>query len=164
MKTKLFILLAICCFFAVYHVKAQAYIPFVRDGKMWTEAWEGDSPSIHGVNIYTIAEDTLFNGKLYKKIYDQSQYYYVYDDTIGKKIYVYDFFYSKDSLWYDFSLQVGDTLELGCVYFVLVNKSIEYFAGRSRNKLEFSWNIGNPAILTWYEGIGSSHGVFNLFV
>ncbi len=164
MKTKTFILLAVCYLIANTMVKAQAYIPFTKDGKMWTEAWYGDAPYIHWVDTYTMVEDTFFNGKLYKKVYtNPNQSFYTYDDTTNKKIYVYDFFYSKDSVWYDFSLQVGDTLWLGCTYFILINKSMEYFAGKNRNKLEFCWDIGNPAILTWYEGIGSTRGVFQPF-
>jgi nitrous oxide reductase len=129
---------------------------------MWTELiTSGVDTNNKTIAVFTMTEDTFFNSKVYKKIiYNQANYYYVHEDTQNKKIYVYDSFFSKDTLWYDFSLQTGDTLNVGCTSLILVNKSIEYFAGSNRNKLEFSWDIGNPVVLTWYEGIGDIYGVF----
>ena len=64
MKTKSFILLAVCYFIAAYHVKAQTYIPFVKEGKMWTEYWEADMPTSHGIEINKMDGDTFINNKV----------------------------------------------------------------------------------------------------
>ena len=75
-----------------------------------------------------------------------------------KKVYFYNSFTSTDTLWYDFSLQLGDSLEVECEYLTVIDKQIEYFAGFNRTKLVFS--CGPFPCLTWFEGIGSVNGVF----
>jgi len=177
MKTKTFILLAVCYLIANTMVKAQAYIPFTKDGKMWTEYWySGDSPE-HGINMFIMQGDTIFNSKLYKKVYGNTYYgnfiKYVYDDTITKKVYYYDFTNQKDSLIYDFNLQVGDTFISMIVWYSMgydTSKSIvtgidtEYFAGINRMKITLGYlNHFDGSILgtySWYEGIGCLYGVF----
>jgi len=66
MKAKTFILLAVCYLITNTMVKAQAYIPFAKDGKMWTEYWDsGDSPD-HGIDMFIMQGDTIFNNKTYE--------------------------------------------------------------------------------------------------
>lgn len=155
-------LLACICLLFITKAFSQSYIPFVQEGKMWTEKWESAAnPSFFGVNTYTLQADTFFNAKNYKRIVNTfNQTYFVYDDTLNKKVYVYDAFYLKDTIWYDFSLQIGDSLKIDCLTLFLINKEVVFFAGKNRTKFEFSWDIGYPIALTWYEGIGSNTGVF----
>jgi len=169
MKAKTFILLAVCYLIANTIVKAQAYIPFVKDSKMWTEAWDGgDYPILHGIDKYVMQGDTLFNSKLYKKVYSTTHngnfIKYIYEDTTNKKVYFYDSTHQKDSLIYDFNLQVSDTFYsnfYGNVCSTIVtDRTIAYFAGSNRVKITFDMYGG---FLVWYEGIGSMYGIFQPF-
>jgi len=155
MKTKSLFLLVVCYFLAVSHIKAQAYIPFVKDGKMWTEYWyAGDSPA-HGIDMFVMHGDTTFNNKSYKKVYATTYYgnfiKYVYDDTTNKKVYYYDFTHQKDSLIYDFNLQVGDTFYSniwGSVCSTIVtDRAFVNFAGTNRIKFLFHLLIGMKALV-----------------
>jgi len=178
MKTKSFILLAVCYFIASYHIKAQAYIPFVKEGKMWTEYWyEGDLP-YHGINSFIMQGDTIINSKAYKKVNGNSYYEYnfvryIFEDTLNKKVYYYDFTHQKDSLIYNFNLQVGDTFISMIEWYptgydtcksIVTGIDTEYFAGTNRLKINLGYlNRFDGTIIgtyTWYEGIGCLYGVF----
>jgi hypothetical protein len=179
MKTKLFILLAVCYLIANTLVKAQAYIPFAKNGKMWTEYWyEGDLP-YHGINSFIMQGDTIINSKTYKKVNGNSYYEYnfvryIFEDTLNKKVYYYDFTHQKDSLIYDFNLQVGDTFISMIMWYpmgydtcksIVTGIDTEYFAGTNRLKINLGYlNRFDGTIMgiyTWYEGIGCLLGVFN---
>jgi len=165
MKTKSFILLAVCYLIANTLVKAQAYIPFAKEGKIWTEVWEdGDYPIWHGIDTYVMKGDTLFNTKLYKKVHATTHngnfIKYIYEDTTNKRVYFYDTTQQKDSLIYDFNLQVGDSFYLSIGSFCnakVIDKTVEYFAASNRLKITFNLYGSFPI---WYEGIGSMYGIF----
>jgi len=169
MKTKSFILLAVCYLIANTLVKAQVYIPFVKEGKMWTEAWyDCDIPIWHGIDTYVMQGDTLFNTKLYKKVHATTHngnfIKYIFEDTTNKKVYFYDTAQQKDSLIYDFNLQVGDTFYSNLWGNIcstkVIDRTIVSFAGLNRTKIIFDMFNGFPV---WYEGIGSIYGIYESF-
>jgi len=160
MKTKTFILLATCCLFTVYHVKAQAYIPFVKEGKMWTEKSSPSIEPMYSIETWEMQGDTTINGKLYKKVIASITYEncFIYEDTTLKKVYCRQSGNGSEFLLYNFNLQIGDTLA-GSDCLMVVNKTVEYFAGKNRIKISLNDYTGDPQI--WYEGIGSlTQGVF----
>ena len=160
MKTKTFILLAICYFIAAYHIKAQAYIPFAKDGKMWTEKSSPSVAPMYSITTWKMQGDTIINGKLYKIVTGTHWYdsFFIYEDTALKKVYCLNAGSSSEFLLYDFNLQIGDTLA-GSDCLVVVDKTVEYFAGKNRIKISFNDYTVDTQI--WYEGIGSlTQGVF----
>ena len=159
MKTKTFILLAVCYFIAAYHIKAQAYIPFAKDGKMWTEKSSPSVAPMYSITIWKMQGDTIINGRLYKKVTGTHWYdsCFIYEDTALKKVYCLNAGSSSEFLLYDFNLQVGDTLPGSCS--MVVDKTVEHFAGKNRIKITFDYY--SPDTQIWYEGIGSlTQGVF----
>ena len=147
--------------FFLINAFSQAYIPFAKDGKEWTElSKSGIDTNNKSIVNYRMEGDTLIGIKQYKKVLSSNSYFncYISEDTSLKKVYCQ---LSSDPpnnefLLYDFNLQVGDTF-YDCSMPVL-NKTVEYFAGKNRTKLV----LENPFVtMVWYEGIGSlRQGVF----
>jgi len=113
MKTKSFILLAVCYLIANTLVKAQAYIPFAKDGKMWTEKTSPSVYPVYSIATWEMNGDTTFNGKLYKKVIGNHWYdsCFIYEDTLYKKVYCRQAWDNYEYLLYDFNVQVGDTVD-----------------------------------------------------
>jgi len=139
---------------------AQSYIPFVKEGKVWTEASTlCGYPYYLWLNVSRMQGDTLIGGNTYKKVYDENDDYVcaVYEDTIEKRV-----FCNRTGLGsfllYDFNLQVGDTLfELDSFPLVVYGRDSVFFAGKNRLRLDFDLWPSNYV----YEGIGAmSQGVF----
>lgn len=158
MKTKVFFIFLFLQSFLISF--SQAYIPFIQEGKVWTEASGSSIDTMHYTSIYssTFGDDTLINNKLYKEVLFDGIYLscFVYEDTTLKKVYC---LYPPDYefLLYDFNLQIGDTLWQE-ICSIVTNKSIVFFAGKYRTRIEFYYGYD----MVWYEGIGSLRkGVFS---
>ena len=84
MKTKILLThLSLLLFIASY---SQTYIPFVKEGKEWTEISVcGGDTNIKSIWNYSLEGDTLIGGKNHKIILGQYENYYVYEDTANKK-------------------------------------------------------------------------------
>jgi len=86
---------------------------------------------------------------------------YIYEDTTNKKVYFYDTTHQKDSLIYDFNLQVGDTFYSNfwgsICSSIVVERTLDFFAGINRIKISFS----DYPNIAWYEGVGSLYGLFD---
>ncbi len=158
MKAIVYLVLLLFIIINFSFLKAQTYMHFIKEGKTWTEL---ASPSVYpmfSINTYKMQGDTLINGILYKKVV-QNNINYAYllrEDTISKRVYCKGDWGNYEYLLYDFNLQVGDTLDSnGCS--IVISKSIEYFAGKYREKWIF--NTWDSTIC--YEGIGYlTSGVF----
>ncbi len=102
-------------------LKAQTYIPMpLEDGMMWRAF--GIYSSFEHYDEDKINGDTIFVGKAYKKIHRNSYSapttltpyvpasasFYIRQDTMSKKVFLCNGI--KDTLLYDFNLQIGDTI------------------------------------------------------
>ena len=130
------------------NAQAWKYHPMPDSNAVWRVDWSSSShcwpPSLYSKYQYTIGMDTTIGIKTYKKIFRSGRagmcggsagsYIYNYaggmrQDTINKKVYFICPNYSTDTLLYDFSLHIGDTLHTVYIfngpngYFNQVNSS-----------------------------------------
>ena len=112
---------------------------------------------------YKLDRDTIINGKLYSTVIyyltsDPSQEYYMGAVRFGDDRKVYRAIGNSESVVYDFTAQVGDTLGPGVVYDVevdsLTNLKTIYFHPYDRYEDEYI----EYATVKWIEGVGSTDG------
>jgi len=170
---------------AFFTLKNQAqtniYHPFPTSNAVWSVYYSGyQSPWCYD-RQYFIAGDTIVNTMTYHQVkyfgwhgssngigecdfwnYDETQIYLgaFREDTAQRKVYFLLPSYSTDTLLYDFSLNVGDTLPLGINNGgspVMTINSIDSILinGNYRKRFEIA-NTSNVSII---EGIGSTTGL-----
>jgi len=164
-------------------LSAQYYNHFPDFNAIW-RVYREPYPPVLGQSYfyqYTIKHDTLIAGNRYKIIYctgkkeDGSGYFEGYtgflrDDTVAKKVYLRFYNSNSDSLLYDFSLNIGDTLRhmlnvpnhYGHLLYVDSIDSIllgnKYYKRFILGAID---PFGNPSVLEppyIIEGIGSTFG------
>jgi len=152
----------------------QDYISFPSSNAQWgiEFEWEGEE-SIEYTRL-NIVGDTLLNGLEYvilkqnKAIYfpfrlNKWEYYslpnVLYREE-EKKIFLYEFLYNQEYLYYDFNLQVNDTFVFKSTDSLLVVKEIELF-GRKGIRLKRLNNpyLGNYITVDWLQEMGSLNGL-----
>lgn len=180
MKLKFFLLsISIILLQQVY---AQEYNPTAVEGVHWVIQLDDNSTfePVDGLWEYFASGDTIVNGLTYKKILkrdlvitqngppfeaegDYQLFGLIRDDTINKKVYAIQIMdnYSdcplnEEYLLFDFSLNIGDTINL-CIhpeYFDFVIQDIS-----ASTILGFTTRIftGDESL---YEGMGSNYGLF----
>ena len=155
-----------------------AYRPFVEDGKVWKV---GTIPTVSGnpvqvVDYYYFAGDTIVGGKTCKQMMCQRYVGSDFSDTapsltkVGawyeedQKVYRY---YARDKqfrLWYDFSADANDTLQIyedHPPYIISPRKTggIKGFKGIYRDvMMTYEGELLNYNISTWMEGVGNIAG------
>ncbi len=155
-----------------------AYRPFVEDGKVWKV---GTIPTVSGnpvqvVDYYYFAGDTIVGGKTCKQMMCQRYVSPGFSDAapsltkVGawyeedKKVYRY---YARDKqfrLWYDFSADANDTLQIyedHPPYIISPRKTggIKGFKGIYRDvMMTYEGELLNYNISTWMEGVGNIAG------
>lgn len=119
---KLFIIALIVC--TNVFSQSSVYKPFPQGYGFWSVTRQ----SVSGSNYYKYqtSGDTLIGGYMYKKVlyaynitpgpfnYSPYTFNFAYrNDSIAKKVYYLDVTggINKDTLWYDFNLNVGDTIK-----------------------------------------------------
>jgi len=146
------------------------YYPFIAQDKIWTYAhFDFEIDSITGdyklsdCRYRKIGRDTIIDGEKWYFVYlstDEFHENWVVSGMIleeNKKVYIG----SDKSILYDFSAEVGDTLQLYGVNLMAVD-SIKYLAlldGEERKHIYLTRN-SLPWPTIWIEGIGSLHGFF----
>lgn len=123
MKTIAIAIILLSAFFEIAGF-GQQYEPFIRDSKEWRHRQPkcllGGSCNNHVMLSYFIG-DTVFNDVKYSKYYQkeiqpfsdhEALKYFIREDTINKKVYVYDFHFNRTALLYDFTLQEGDSFNV----------------------------------------------------
>jgi hypothetical protein len=115
-----------------------------------------------------------FNGNKYWKIEKQTSptytpsisYGYIFDDTLSKKVFYYSNSSGLSNLLYDFSANVGDTINsVGnpvAIDTVIVD-SIKFISSNSIIRKQIylhSIRFTNPQTKIWIEGIGSTYDLF----
>ena len=112
---------------------------------------------------YKLDRDTIINGKLYSTVIyyltsDPSREYYMGAVRFGDDRKVYRAIGNSESVVYDFTAQVGDTLGPGVAYDVevdsLTNLKTIYFHPYDRYEDKYI----EYATVKWIEGVGSTDG------
>ena len=169
-KTSIFLL------FVLISVYLHAQVSLLESSKTWYLGHsQSGFPHYFNTEIFTIDQDTLIEGILYKQVqitedkYLNNWKYYaaLREDTLGK-VYLYDQEDSLERLIYDFTLSQGDTFYhkiylpehslLDSVDTMIVNyqDSITLQTGEKRKRLTLA---GLEHDFEWIEGIGSPWGL-----
>ncbi|MGZ3863590.1 MAG: T9SS type A sorting domain-containing protein [Bacteroidia bacterium] len=186
MKNSLLVLL----FFFSFFLKGQTsvYYPFPDSNAVWCDSsgfYQNPTMSCSVTNIF-IEGDTIISGKIYHKMIRKSQGHYVTasfyciasplppfyqgyagairQDTALRKIYFRRPNETADSLLYDFSLNIGDTLKnyilhLCPVPMVVSNIDSVLIGTKYRRRLIVSDNSCSVLNAEIIEGIGSTTGL-----
>ena len=164
---RLYTLIAILLMAGGVTVKAQEYLPITQKGN----EWHTFETAIHWINNYVnwCSGDTLIGDVRYTKIMGTVNNGNLNLFTVlreeGGKVWERHLNTSAETLLYDFTASVGDTLCFGepGASFVLDSISMVQIGGFDRRKFWFGLEydgLGNPrAKETWVEGIGSDYGL-----
>ena len=164
---KIYTLLAVLLMAGRVTMQAQEYLPIAQKGNEWhtfeTGVWQ--------INNYVnwCSGDTLIEDVRYMKIMGTVNdsypiFYTLLREEDGKVWKRYSIAHSE-TLLYDFTASVGDTLRIGdfAEEMVLDSISMVQIGGVDRRKFWFGLEydgLGNPrAKETWVEGIGSDFGL-----
>jgi hypothetical protein len=154
----------IICWFTATLCQAQ-----MQDNTVWTEYdINTQNSSINFKRQYWVANDTIINGRTYKKVVDNNRYIGAIREVNGK-IYAYlnygDYLLMNDEfLLYDFTVQAGDVIRSTALEGALSNPDgltviqideVTLENGEKRKRFFFD---GTSA---WIEGIGSTGGLFH---
>lgn len=161
MKTKLFFITV----FLFWGITMQAQM---TNNAIWTE---------YNINIqnntitskwqYWTTNDTVFDGKTYKKVVDKNGYLGAIREENGKIYARYSYYeyggHIDEFLLYDFTLQVGETIKSTAIEGALsypdgltVEKIEEITLENGEVRKKFIFYLTEP----WIEGIGSIGGLF----
>lgn len=171
--------------------KAQPYIGMTDSSNQWNfESNVGACFNSCQDFTYYFDEDTLIGSLTYKKLYKSEVNYFIgargcnsdsictvgrsfiaglRDDTVKRKVYIYDPLIQADTLLYDFDLQLGDTLEptyynryfSGTNDFIVDSVGFDTIGSRIHRK----FYIGIDSIITisrvynLIEGVGGNWGL-----
>ncbi len=179
MKKIIFNAFCLCVFFMTITCSyAQSeYIPLLKINNQWNVLRRDANPYLNYTEIFKIDKDTVISGKSCKRIMKSTDSssnaiysfaYYMYEDTLTKKIYTLDNNFNQ-KLYFDFSVNTGDTLVLYCPYHSLVSCDTFYvnqtdtfnIGGLYRKRVSTIFKIAGISIQAddWYEGIGTLKGL-----
>ena len=174
--TRIYALLAALLLMGGWKMQAQEYLPIAQKGNEWhtfeTAVWQ--------INNYVnwCSGDTLIGNVRYMKIMgtvnDSYPIFYTLLREEDGKVWKRYSIAHPETLLYDFTASVGDTLRIGdfAEEMVLDSISMVQIGDVDRRKFWFGLeydNLGRPrAKETWIEGIGSDYGLlwtgyFNVF-
>jgi len=163
MKHKLILFITLLTLFSSKVLKAQdePYLPLLDTGKLWIEAKRLEFGGFKFTELW-IGDRIIYNDTVYYELYGiNTEPFYMREDTLERKVYIDCSFYPepcKDVLLYDFSLQVGDSIDFDNGFRYI--DSIIYINNKYRTLY-----IGHPdwggSYFAWTEGIGSLAGVLN---
>ena len=164
---KIYTLLAVLLMAGRVTMQAQEYLPIAQKGNEWhtfeTGVWQ--------INNYVnwCSGDTLIEDVRYMKIMgtvnDSYPIFYTLLREEDGKVWKRYSIAHPETLLYDFTASVGDTLRIGdfAEEMVLDSISMVQIGGVDRRKFWFGLEydgLGNPrAKETWVEGIGSDYGL-----
>ena len=126
---------------------------------VWANQWCCYFDSLNcGVGYNSVGGDTLYNGKIYKKIYGTQNAtgytsYFLREDS--------GFVYNKyEKIYYNFHLQVGDTFTFPLssitpnVEVIVDTVETKFIFGQTRKVIKFDF-----LNMEWIEGVGSTTGL-----
>lgn len=178
----------ICLLFLLLPITAtfsQNYYPFIQNGVYRDEFWAPELQFCYFLygDRYWFQGDSVVNGQTYQKLYRASiqgapntvfcppytvdtSLHWIFalmrEDTAARKVYRYDFEAGVEFLLFDFSAQVGDSVEAGYppkkVY--IENEWYETWTdGSSRRTLVVKVPLGGETF--WIESLGASNNLWN---
>ena len=165
--TRLYTLLALLLMAGGGKMQAQEYLPIAQKGNEWHTL----STTLFGYSNYVnwCSGDTIIGDVRYMKIMGTLNDGYPHLFTVLReedgKVWKRHLNTSEETLLYDFTASVGDTLCFGepGASFVLDSISMVQIGDVDRRKFWFGLEydgLGNPrAKETWVEGIGSDYGL-----
>ena len=165
--TRIYTLLALLLMMGGVTMQAQEYLPIAQKGNEWHTL----STTLFGYSNYVnwCSGDTIIGDVRYMKIMGTLDDGYPHLFTVlkeeGGKVWKRHLNTSMETLLYDFTANVGDTLCFGepGASFVLDSISMVQIGDVDRRKFWFGLEydgLGNPrAKETWVEGIGSDFGL-----
>ena len=166
-NAKFYTLLAALLLTGGWKMQAQEYLPIAQKGN----EWHTFETAIHWINniVNWCTGDTIIEDVRYMKIMGSindgpSALFTVLREENGK-VWMRYLSTSEETLLYDFTASVGDTLCFGepGASFVLDSISTEQIGGVDRRKFWFGLeydDLGRPRTQeTWVEGIGSDYGL-----
>lgn len=173
MKKIGFILLV---FLLAFPLMAQEYIPLVKEGlQIWTI--DERSGFSHEEYIYSrnalVNEDTVINGKSYKKVYAFQSASFDKDNAVfvggirenEQRQVFYKPVAGEEYLQYDFSLSEGDTFRAGpwseLGLFKVKKVDTVVYEGVQRRLFNIVYEVANheKPVACWIEGIGTNEGL-----
>ena len=154
------------------------YRPFIEDDKVWKVGAEGSGNLVQWVKYYYFDGDTIIGGKTCKQMMceqfvnpDYVDYDYVmrypqlsyvgawYEED--KKVYFYNANNKRFTLWYDFSADANDTIQILGQSYVIGSKQtggMKGFKGVYRDVMMVWDEEQNNYNTTWLEGVGCIDG------
>lgn len=151
-------------------VFSQDYFPMVQENNQWNVLqviFEGGNPwdTTYFTQTYKFTGDTIISSQTYKKVYKSEEEIpvnWIYEGGIREeeeKVWYFSKFSYVEELIYDFTVNVGDTVEF--LYYPMLVDSISYkdINGQDRKHIYFSYLDFSPLTEFWIEGIGSNRGV-----
>lgn len=165
--TRIYTLLVLLLMMGGVTVQAQEYLPIAQKGNEWHTL----STTLFGYSNYVnwCSGDTIIGDVRYMKIMGTLNDGYPHLFTVLReedgKVWKRHLNTSEETLLYDFTASVGDTLCFGepGASFVLDSISMVQIGDVDRRKFWFGLEydgLGNPrAKETWVEGIGSDYGL-----
>ncbi len=153
MKTKL--LIGVLFFVGIINVYSQEYHPFLNGS-----AWSIQISDFGGTEVRTImpGEEVAVDSNTYTKFFDTvfNTDVYIREDTAARKVYriVEDY----ETLLYDFSLELGQTVTLNDGYeYTVESVSMVNVNGGQRKQLYLAHHLGQLTYFEiWLEGVGST--------
>jgi hypothetical protein len=184
MKKLLLILLFLSPFFS--EAQTSVYHPFPDSNAVWcgNDQWFDGFCDHTDVSTVYFGNDTLLNGNIYhtlrKSGYVYSSlcgggnyYYYPFiaairQDTLQHTVFMYDTSTAGDTVFYNFNLQLGDTLDRSKVWWGNVNlyivSSVDSIMinGLYRKRYNYNTTPGCPPDSSIIEGIGGTSQLMSL--
>ncbi len=158
-------LLTVLLFTIIHFSYSQDYIPMLQEGNSWNVVtYDGFTGNAY-THTFQVNGEEIINDITY---YNIDGGYCKFREENGK-VYGYEPGDGQEYLIYDFSLEIGEVVDLtyngnDCRLIhdtyvesmTVVNKSIQFIAGQDRRVLEFE--DSGISIDTWIEGVGSLFG------
>lgn len=171
-----------------FTIQGQNYHRLLTESKYWDVSGAAMGYICSGFSDFppkrqSFSGDTTFNGIVYAKGYYQIMYpehftpppncppfkvdttrntmewYFLREDTLSKKVWLYNSYDNIEELLYDFSLEQGDTLYYGIISSTVIDTVYEITTDDGITRKKFEISHGN---MTGYyiEGIGGVAGLY----
>lgn len=157
-------------------IYSQNYHPIIGEDKTWNVLSVGVNPpppwdTTFFTISYKLSGDTIINSVTYKKMYSSLEEIpinwnlvcFMREDA-NRKVWLKDNFWEDEFLMYDFSINEGDSIQVGFpepVYLYVDSITSVTVNGTLRPKYCMSCKIMPDYRETWIEGIGSNKGIIS---
>jgi hypothetical protein len=158
---------------------SQDYYPLVGENKVWNvlevyyDSFEPPFDTGYITITYKISGDSIIDNIVYKKIFTTEEEFPVNWELTGliredenKRVYWRGSGFDEDILYYDFSVEPGDTVTIGINTYqdMLITDSVGYveISGMLLKKIWLRYEQDPSLRESWIEGIGSNLGLMQM--